>query len=104
MGRLTDYAIVTRKDGSEFPVEANVRAICHEGIDYNIAIVRDITENEAYNQKIAKTTMLLKEAQKLAKLGSWQLDLRPMSWSGPMKSILFLRSIQKHTLRPMKVF
>lgn len=49
-GRLTDYAVVIRKDGTEFPVEVNVRSVCYQGIDYNIAIARDITErfeNEA---------------------------------------------------------
>lgn len=83
MGRLTDYAIIIRKDGSEFPVEASLRAIRYDNIDYNIAMVRDITENELYNQKIKKTTELLKEAQRLTQLGSWQLDLKNnlLEWS-----------------------
>lgn len=83
MGRMSDYAIVIRKDGTEFPVEANVRAIEYEGIDYNIAMVRDITENELYTQKLKKTTQLLKEAQRITQLGSWNLDIRHnrLEWS-----------------------
>jgi len=89
IGRLTDYATITRKDGSTFPVEANVRAITHEGIDYNIAFVRDISENETYNQKIIKTSTILKEAQKLAKLGNWQLNLltNELEWSDEIYTI-----------------
>ncbi|HEX5623527.1 MAG TPA: ATP-binding protein, partial [Sulfuricurvum sp.] len=92
MGRLTDYAILTRKDGSEFTVEANVRAVNYNGIDYNIAIVRDITENEAYNQKIAKASMMLQEAQTLAKLGSWQFDqtANTLEWSDEIYEIFEL--------------
>jgi len=83
LGRLTDYAIVMRKDGTEFPVEANVRAINYNGIDYNIAMVRDITENEIYNQKLQRTTHLLQEAQRITQLGSWHLDLKTnaLEWS-----------------------
>lgn len=52
-GRLTDYAMVIRKDGSEFPVEASVRAVHYHGTDYNIAIVRDITDRAEYEAKLA---------------------------------------------------
>ncbi|HEX5710602.1 MAG TPA: PAS domain-containing protein, partial [Sulfuricurvum sp.] len=88
--RLTDYAILMRKDGSEFMIEANVRAMNYGGTDYNIAIVRDITENESYNQKIIHTSMMLKEAQKLAKLGSWQFNqiTNTTEWSDEVYEIL----------------
>ena len=43
-GIATDYAYIIKKDGSEFPIEVNARFINKNGIDYNIAIVRDITE------------------------------------------------------------
>ena len=90
MGQMIDYAILTSKNGREFMVEANVRAINHHGTDYNIAIVRDITENESYNQKIIHTSMMLKEAQKLAKLGSWQFNqiTNTTDWSDEVYEIL----------------
>lgn len=81
--RLTDYAILRRKDGSEFPIEANVRLVHHNNVDYNIAIVRNITENENFTQKIAMMTQHLNQAQKIAKLGSWYLNLvtGDLEWS-----------------------
>ncbi len=87
--RLTDYAILIRKDGSEFPIEANVRLVHYNGVDYNIAIVRDITENEAYTQKMSNITGYLNEAQKLAKLGSWNLNLTTydLKWSDEIYEI-----------------
>ena len=68
--RMTDYAVVICKDGSEFPVETNVRFIKHNGVDYNIAIARDITERveaekhlETLNKNLEKSV-----AEKTAEL------------------------------------
>lgn len=82
-GSLTDYAIVKRKDGSEFPVEANVRVATYNNTEYNIAFVRDISDNALYTQKIDMITQHLNEAQKIAKLGSWHLNLLTgyLEWS-----------------------
>lgn len=41
---MTDYAILLRKDGSQMYVEAKVRIIRANEQEYNIAIVRDISE------------------------------------------------------------
>ena len=41
---LTDYALVRRKDGTEIPVEVKAKVIRSEGVDYNLAMVRDISE------------------------------------------------------------
>ena len=41
---LTDYALVRRKDGTEIPVEVKAKMIRSGGIDYNLALVRDISE------------------------------------------------------------
>lgn len=98
-GRLIDYAILTRKDGSEFPIEANVRLVNYNGVDYNIALVRDISESEKYHQKISAMTEHLNEAQKIAKLGSWRLDLTTgeLEWSN---EIYELFEIDKATHTP----
>lgn len=53
-GQMTDYAIVMRRDGTEFPVEANVRSVHYHGTDYNIAIVRDITERIRAEESLAR--------------------------------------------------
>ncbi len=82
-GKLTDYAVVKCKDGSEFPVEANVRVAIYDNTEYNIAFVRDISDSDKYAQKIATITQHLNEAQKIAKLGSWYLNLLTgdLEWS-----------------------
>lgn len=81
--RLTDYAVLTRKDGSEFPAEANVQIVTYGGTEYSIAFVRDISDHDQYTQKIATITQHLNEAQKIAKLGSWHLNLLTgeLEWS-----------------------
>ncbi len=70
------------------------------GIDYNIALVRDISESETYNQKIAKTSSILKEAQKLAKLGNWQLNLltNELEWSDEIYTIFEIDPENTYTL------
>ncbi|MDQ1299059.1 MAG: hypothetical protein QG558_1598 [Campylobacterota bacterium] len=92
IGRLTDYAILTRKDGSEFPIEANVRILTYGDKSYNIAFVRDITENNKYLQKLNAITQHLNEAQKITKLGSWYLNLRTgeLDWSDEIYALFEL--------------
>jgi PAS domain S-box-containing protein len=49
---ITDYAYIIRKDGTEFPVEVNAKFVTKDGVDYNIAIVRDITERVETEKKL----------------------------------------------------
>lgn len=49
---LTDYAYIIRKDTTEFPVEVNAKLIQKDGVDYNLAIVRDITERLEAEKKL----------------------------------------------------
>lgn len=58
-GALVDYAVLTRKDGSKFPVEARVKHVVFEGEDYNIAIAHDITERLEQEQKLFETNRRL---------------------------------------------
>ena len=60
--KMTDYAMLKRKDGSEFPVEANVRFVQYDGIDYNIAIVRDITDRVEVERKLENMNRTLEQA------------------------------------------
>ena len=48
----TDYAYIIRKDGTEFPVEVNAKFVHKDGVDYNMAIVRDITKRVESEKKI----------------------------------------------------
>lgn len=61
VGKLTDYAILVKKDGSEIPIEANVRCVQYENIDYNIAIVRDISDRVETERKLEQLNATLKE-------------------------------------------
>ncbi len=60
--KMTDYAMLRTKTGNEFPIEANVRLVRFEGIDYNIAIVRDITARMETEQKLEELNKNLEAA------------------------------------------
>jgi len=61
-GIMTDYAILIRSDGSEMPIEANVRYIEHDGVGYNIAIVRDIGERLEAQRQLQELNASLQNA------------------------------------------
>lgn len=53
-GGLTDYAILVRKDGSEMHIEAKVRIVKRNGQEYNVAMVRDITERVHFIEELKR--------------------------------------------------
>jgi PAS domain S-box-containing protein len=73
------------KDGNEFPVSQVL--ISHKDAQGNLlyfsTIVRDITERRLAEQKLRASEASLKEAQRLAHIGSWELDLSDnhLEWS-----------------------
>jgi len=73
----------TRKNGSTFPVESSVRSIDIGGERYYQAIIRDITERKRTEEQLQRSRQNLAEAQRLAHLGSWELDLvsNVLTWS-----------------------
>jgi PAS domain-containing protein len=71
---LTDYAILVCKDGSEIFMEANVRTINRGGNDYNIVIVRDITERVEYIETIEFNHRQTQQYLSLAKVLIMALD------------------------------
>jgi PAS domain S-box-containing protein len=66
-----------RKDGSLVPVEMRGFIIKDEKgeADYMWAIVRDITERKLNEKILDESRMRLSKSQKMAHLGSWELDL-----------------------------
>lgn len=72
-----------RADGSEFPVEASISRVSVLGHHYYTVIMRDITERELAEAELRRSEASLANAQKLAKLGNWELDLRTnkLYWS-----------------------
>ncbi|HEX5337047.1 MAG TPA: PAS domain S-box protein, partial [Gallionella sp.] len=73
-GELRYEAIVRRKDGTTLPVEVSMRLIEVQGIKYLQGIGRDITERRSIEEHLRQSEALLKESQRMARIGSWELD------------------------------
>ncbi|MDH4250551.1 MAG: PAS domain S-box protein, partial [Nitrospira sp.] len=72
------------KDGHDIPVEILLQLVREEGGDpLFVAIVRDITARKQVEEELRKGEARLNEAQRLAHIGSWELDLTTnrLSWS-----------------------
>jgi len=72
-----------RKDGSIFPVEVFASIFTYQGVDYNIAFAIDISERLEKEQALAKSATMLRESQRIAKIGSWEHDIasEKLAWS-----------------------
>ncbi len=64
-----------RKDGSLFPVEVMNYYLRYKEKEYLIAYIRDITEQKHHQQALLKSQKLLLESQRIAEMGTWELDL-----------------------------
>lgn len=69
--------------GRVFPVEINANYFEYDGVGYNLALVRDIRERKEAEQALAASHARLKEAQRIAHLGSWEWNIltNALSWS-----------------------
>ena len=72
-----------RRDGSVFPAQITLGKVTVEGLDLSIAIVRDLTEQLRVERELRRTTERLTEAERLARLGSWEWDIpkNEVTWS-----------------------
>ncbi|MEN9352952.1 MAG: hypothetical protein RL318_277 [Fibrobacterota bacterium] len=79
-----------RREGGEIVIEANavVREDGASGMEVE-CVVRDVTEQEANKDYLTDVAMRLNEAQKLAHLGDWSMELphRFMRWSSTIHEI-----------------
>jgi len=81
--RLSFETYRQRKDKSLYPVEINVSKFKIENKFHFLAFVIDIAERKISEKKLKESEFLLKEAQEIAKLGHWELDLinNKLTWS-----------------------
>ncbi|BCB27587.1 hypothetical protein SKTS_24730 [Sulfurimicrobium lacus] len=82
-GELRVEESVRRKDGSTFPVEISARVIEVQGKVYLQGILRDITERRCSDDALRRSEAMLKESQKMAHIGTWEMDLlnNVLTWS-----------------------
>jgi len=90
------YALETkhkRKDGSTFPVEIRISVASINNKKVTLGFARDITERKVVEKKIKESERLLKEAQTVAKIGHWELNLldNKLTWSDEVFRIFNLK-------------
>ncbi len=72
-----------KNDGFIYPVEISANFFEYQGQGYHLTLARDITDRKQADEKLKDTARRLNEAQRLAHIGSWELDLvhDKLSWT-----------------------
>ena len=72
-----------RKDQSTYPVEIKIQYVSSDLSNIFIFIVQDITDRKSILSQLIQSEIQLKEAQKLAGIGSWNWDIvsHELVWS-----------------------
>ncbi len=80
---LPVQVLLQRKDGSTFISEVIGKRIEIHGDDQVLGTIRDITQQVNADKKLKKSEKNLAEAQQVAQLGCWELDItkNELSWS-----------------------
>jgi len=90
-----------RKNGEIFPTEHTVSLLkdADGEIKGIVSVVKDITERKSAEQILLKNEAMLNEAQRIAKVGVWELDLQnnELVWSDEVFRIF---DIDKETFPP----
>jgi PAS domain S-box-containing protein len=72
-----------RKNGEEFPIELSLAKWETNDEIHFTAMIRDITERKKSDEQLKSSERQLKNAQQIARLGSWEWDIpeNKVSWS-----------------------
>ncbi|MDP1768914.1 MAG: PAS domain S-box protein [Nitrospirota bacterium] len=72
-----------RANGQEFPIEASLSQTETDGHTIYTVILRDITERKRAKEHLIRSEAQLKEAQRIAQIGNWELNLSSstLTWS-----------------------
>ncbi len=73
LGKTVPLAAL-RKDGTEFPMELSLSAMNLGGTWHALGIARDVSERERFAEILSEREAALKEAQRVAHVGSWSYD------------------------------
>ncbi len=70
-------------DGRIYPVDITANYVEFEGVGYNLAICRDISERKQAQNALQRSQSALEEAQRIAHIGSWDVDMvnDVLTWS-----------------------
>ena len=95
-------AFAVRKDGKEIAVEISFGEYAKDGDHLFTAIIRDITQRKETERQLQTISSHLAEAQHVARLGSWELDINANAivyWSDEIYSLFgFNKNTQTPTL------
>lgn len=64
-----------RRDGTEFPAEASISRIELDGKRFFAAMIRDVSDRDRDERSLRASQSALAEAQRLARVGSWDWDV-----------------------------
>ncbi|MFX0116543.1 MAG: PAS domain S-box protein, partial [Candidatus Hodarchaeota archaeon] len=86
---LTFDGILQAKNGVEIPVEISTQVIDLGDQKLQVSIGRDITERKLAGEKLKRRESQLAEAQRIARLGSWEWNIKgnQTTWSDEMYHI-----------------
>jgi PAS domain S-box-containing protein len=89
-GRSKGKIIVKHKDGSErIWLYNGVLEKDHDDKEYVIANAIDITESDLLNSKLKRTTEMLEQTNRVARVGGWEFDIQKQKlyWTNEVKEI-----------------